>query len=134
MFEVIIRERHPKACPLDLRKVLGNRLQLLVIHQVNILWTNTGGEIERAFFAQRLGFPPSAIFPITTFRGYFTDINFRVEIRGERIAVIARITVDYVQVMNFIQMELFDVRGEYMCNTGIKGRATQRPQVSARKR
>src|SRR5690625_5921699 len=48
MLEVIIRARHPTACPLDLRKVRGNRLQLLALHQVTVLWTPPPGETERA--------------------------------------------------------------------------------------
>src|SRR5690606_17929792 len=129
VLEIIVRESHPETGTLDLGKIFGERLELFVIHQVNFLRAYLRREIVNAVYRQRLCFMPLSIFPIATLGCYFTDIDLGIEVGREGFAVITGITVDDVQVMNFIEVVLFQISREDVGNARIKTGTQQSHQT-----
>ena len=52
----------------------------------------------------RVGFHPLAIFPVTTGGSDFTNIDFRVEVGGKRLAMAAGVGIDDIDLLDLIQV------------------------------
>ena len=65
------------------------------------------------------------VFPVGTFCGNLTDVDFRVKVGCERIAVVAAVAVEDVDVVDLIKFMFESVSGEYAGNTRVKAAAQQ---------
>ena len=77
-----------------------------MIHHVDVFFADLR-EIENALVRQRRGDLPGAIFPMLGFGGDFADVDFRVEVSGKGQAVVARVGVDDVQLVDFVEQVFF---------------------------
>ncbi len=76
--------------------MLGKRLELFVIHTVDIKGANTFGTGKRTLFGHRWGGNELAVFPVPAFGCNLANIDLGIEISCERVAVIATVYVDDV--------------------------------------
>ena len=100
-----------------------------MIHEEAFLFADAVGERIIHGPRQRIGFHPFAAFPVAAARGHFADIDFRVKIRGKGLAVIARVAVDDIQHMHFVQLVLENPRGKDIRHAGIETGTEQRGQT-----
>ena len=95
MLEVLLSECHPEAGTLDSRIIDDKALNLLMVKQIAVTRSNVGiGEVFMNL--QWLRLYPLAVLPVESFLGDFADVDFRVEVGGESLVVIAGIAVDNV--------------------------------------
>ena len=83
-------------------------------------------KIVHTFDLHGLSFYPSAVLPIAALCSHLPDIDLRIKIRGKRIAVIACVGIENVQVMNFVKMMLLRIGGKHACYPRVKAAAQQR--------
>ena len=55
---------------------------------------------------KRFGLHPFAVLPIESLLGDFADVDFRVEVGGEGLVVVAGVAVDNVEVLNLVKVML----------------------------
>ena len=101
--EVFLAECHPEARALYGREVFNQTLQFLVVHQVAFARSDVRIG-ERLVDFQRTSLNPFAVLPEAAFLGDFPDVDFRVEVCGESLVVVAGVAVDNVEVLNFVEM------------------------------
>ena len=105
MCQVALSEGHEKADALDSRNVQGKALDLLMVKQVHILLSHTV-EIVDALDLHGLCLYPVAVLPVGAFGGNLADIDLRVKIRCKRIAMVAAVAVQYVNVVDLVKLML----------------------------
>ncbi|MPN32976.1 hypothetical protein SDC9_180459 [bioreactor metagenome] len=67
-----------------------------------------------------LGFHPLSVFPILALLGYLAYIDFRIEVGCECFAVITRITVYDIEIVDLIETMFDGIRGKDTCHTGVE--------------
>ena len=92
MGKVALSEGHKKADPLDAGNILRQGLDLLMMEQIHILFAHFR-EIVLPLDLHGLRLNPMAVLPVGAVGGNLPQIDFRVEIGGERIAMIAAVAV-----------------------------------------
>ena len=125
VLEVVRRERHPKLRTLDGGDVLDEGFELLVIHAVDFVAADAFGAGEALVLRHGGGFDKIAIFKVATRRGDLADVDFRIEIGGKSMAVIAAIDVDDIERVDFIEVMLESPCGENIGDAGIEAGAEQ---------
>ena len=117
--EVFLPEGHPEAGALDGGKVEDEAFDFLMVEEIALARADVGiGEGLVDF--EGLGFHPFAIFPVESFLRDFADVDFGVEVGGKRLAVVAGIAVDDVEVVDFVEMVLGGVGGVDARHTGVE--------------
>ena len=105
MLQVLLAEGHPEACTADGGIVDDQRLNLLVVQQIAVARADVGvGQV--LVNLQRLGLHPLAVFPVEALLGDLADVDFRVEVGGESLVVVAGITVYDVEILNLLEVVL----------------------------
>ena len=84
--DVLVPKGHPEPRALQFGDELGEAFQLLVIHHVHVPGADRL-EIEFDLAAHRRGLDPLAVLPVPRGRSHFADVDFRVEVGGEMLAV-----------------------------------------------
>ena len=88
MGEVFLTKGHPETGALDGGIVDDETLYLLVVEQIAL--TRSDVRIgERLMELQRFGLHPLSVFPIETFLCDFADIDFRIEVGGKGLVMVA---------------------------------------------
>ncbi len=96
-----------------------------MIHEVHILGADLI-EIECLLVAERRTFDPLPVFPVTRRGGHFADVDFRIEIGGEMLAMVAAIAIENVERVDRVEQMLLDVGGKYAGDAGVETGAEQR--------
>src|SRR5690554_190088 len=65
-------------------------------------------------------FYPFSILPIFSFLSNLTNINFGVEVRGKCFTMISGITINYIEIVNLIEMMFYCMGSKYTCYTRIE--------------
>lgn len=125
VLEVVGGEAHPELSPAQGRDVFHEGFEFLVVHPVDFVGANFFRAGERLMQGHGGGFDKRSVFPVAAFGGDFTDVDFRVEVGGESVAVVAAIDVDDVQCVNFIEMVLQGPGGENIGDAGVEAGAKQ---------
>ena len=128
VLQVGVAEGHPEPDALDFRVEFGQRLQLLMVHEVHVLLAHLV-EVEHLLFGQRRPLDPLAVLPVPRGRGHFAQIDLRVEIGGEGVAVVAAVAVEDVQGLDRVEQVLGGVGGEDRGHAGVEAAAQQRHQA-----
>ena len=124
MGQVALTEGHEEADAFDARNVESKAFDLFVVEQVHIFLTNTI-KVVFTFDFHWFGLYPVAVFPVGAFCRNLTDIDFRVKVGCERIAVVATIAVEDVDVVDLIKFMFERISGEYTGNARVKTAAQQ---------
>ena len=82
--------------------------------------------IYRLVHGERLYFDPGAVFPEFAFLGYFPDVDLGIEICGKFPPVVARIAVDYIQIIDLIELMFEGMCGKYARHARVKTATQQR--------
>ena len=125
MLQIGVAKGHPETDAFDFGIEFGEAFQFLMIHEVHILLADLV-EVERLLVAERRAFDPFARFPVTRWRGHFADVDFRVEVGREMLAMVAAIAVENVERVDRIEQMLLDVAGEHAGHAGVETRPQQR--------
>ena len=119
MCQVTLSESHKETDSLDAWNVECQRLNLLVVQQIHIFHAY----LRKIIFPldlHRFRLHPVAVFPVRALSGHFPDIDLRIEVRRKRIAVISAVTVQNINIMNFIKIMFQGVSRKYAGHTRIK--------------
>ena len=95
------------------------------MQEVHVLLADLG-EVVDALDLHRLRLNPLAVFPIASLRRNLADVDLGIEVRRKRIAVIARVAVKNVDVVDLIEVMLQGVSGKDARDARIEARAEQR--------
>jgi hypothetical protein len=128
VLEVVVGEAHPELRMLEARIVLGQRLELLVVHAVDLVGTDLFGAGEALLERHRRRGDERATLPVPALGGHLADVDLRVEVGRERVAVVATVDVDDVERADLVEVVLGQVGGEDVGRTGIEAGAEQRHQ------
>ena len=120
--EVLLAEGHPETGTLDGGIVDDERLYLFVVEQVALLGADAGigqGLVN----LHRFRLDVLAVLPIESFLRYLADVDFGVEVRGESFMMVARVAIDDVEVLQFVEVVLGGVGGEDAGHTRVEAAA-----------
>ena len=123
--QIRVAEGHPETGAAYATEVLHQRFQLFMIHEVAVALADAFGEVEVHLPGKGIGFHPFAAFPVAALGRHFAQVDFRVEVGGERQAVVASVGVDDVQNVDFIQQVLLGVGAEHVGHAGVEAGAEQ---------
>ena len=124
MHQIALPKGHEEPDTLDIRDILGKGLDLLVVQQVHILVADAC-EIVLTLDLHGLGLDPVAVLPVGAVGGDFTEVDLRVEVGCERIAVVAAVAVENVDIVDLVEIVLERIGGEYRCDAGIEAGAAE---------
>ena len=96
-----------------------------MVHAVDFIGAHFLRAGETLVHAHGSGFPEGSVFPVAAGRRYFPDVDFRVEVGGESLAMVAAIDVNDVQRMDFVKMMLESPCREYIGDAGVKAGTQQ---------
>ena len=117
--EVFLSESHPETCAFQCRVVLHQAFQLFVIHQIGFARTDVRIR-KRLVNRQRVGFLPFAVFIVFSALCNLTDIDFRIEVGGESLAVVTRIAVYNVEMLHFREIMFCGISGIHARNARVE--------------
>ena len=95
-----------------------------MVQQVHILFANLI-EVVFPFDFHRFGFHPLTIFDVAALCRNFPNIDFRIEVGSERIAVVTAIAVQNVDIIDFVKVVLLGISTKYASYAGVKAAAQQ---------
>ncbi|MNO59557.1 hypothetical protein D3C76_501470 [compost metagenome] len=96
-----------------------------MIQKIDILRSDLR-EIVDFFLGQRRSFNPFAILEVTSVGSDFTNINFRIEVGGKRITVVACIRINNINRVDFVKIMLLRISCEHAGYAWVKAAAEQR--------
>ena len=105
VLKILLAEGHPEAGLTDGGIVFNERLQFLVVQQVALPRSDVRIG-ERLVDFQRLGFYPLPVFVVEAFLRYLADVDFRVEVGGKGLVMVAGIAVHDVKVVYLVEVVL----------------------------
>ncbi len=117
--EVFLAKCHPEPGPFERRKILYQRFQFFVVNQVRFFWANIR-IIEWFVYFVGFGQFPFPVLPVFPFLCYLPDVDLGIEIGGKCLAVVARVAINNVEVMNFVEMVFCRVSRINAGNTGVE--------------
>ena len=126
--EVFLAEGHPETCTLNGRIVLNQRLELLVVDHIRLALADTR-VIERTVYLMRLGGNPLAVLEITPFLRHLADVDLGIEVRGESHAVVARVAIHDVEVVDLVEMVLGGIGREDGRHARVEAAAEDRREA-----
>ncbi len=117
--EVFLAESHPETGAAERREVFYQTFQFFVVNQVGAFRADF--RIVDVFpdFV-RLGFDPLAVFPVFAALRYLADIDFRVKVGSEGLAVVAGIGIDDVQFVDFIEIVFGGIGCKHAGHAGVE--------------
>ena len=105
MLQILLSERHPEAGALNRGVVNHQALYLLVVQQVAVPRADV--RVSQVLVnLQRLRLHPLSVLPVESLLRNLADVDLRVEVRGKRLVVVARVTVHDVQILNLLEVVL----------------------------
>ena len=128
VLDVGIAKGHPEARAAH-RDVLRERFELLVVEAVDVLRADAVREGEAALDLERLRLHPRAVFPVAAVRGDLAEVDLRIEVRGEGLAVIACVAIDDVERVDLAEVMLQGVGGVHIRHARVKAAAEQRGEA-----
>ena len=123
--QVVVGERHPEARAPHLGEVLHEGFELLVVHQVDLLRADALREVEHAADGKRIRFLPAALFPVLAACRDLADVDLRVEVGREGLAVLAGVAVDDVELVDHVELVLVQPRREHVGHARVEAAAEQ---------
>ena len=126
--EVALAEGHEEADALGLRDVLGQRLDLLVVEQVHVLFAHLI-EVVLPLDAHGRDLDPVAVLPVAAGGRDLAQVDLRVEVGGEGVAVVAAVAVEDVDGVDGVELVLLGVGAVSLGHTRIEATAQQRGQA-----
>ena len=126
--EVALAEGHEEADALGLRDVLGQRLDLLVVEQVHVLFAHLI-EVVLPLDAHGRDLDPVAVLPVAAGGRDLAQVDLRVEVGGEGVAVVAAVAVEDVDGVDGVELVLLGVGAVSLGHTRIEAAAQQRGQA-----
>ena len=126
--QVALAEGHKEADALDAGDVFGQRLDLLVVQQVHVLLAHLG-EVVGAVDLHGLGLDPVAVLPVAAVGRDLAQVDLRVEVGGEGIAVVAAVAVQDVDGVDLVKIMLQRIGREHAGDAGIKAGTQDRGQA-----
>ena len=124
MSQVTLTEGHEEADPLDSRHIERQRFDLLMVKQVHIFHADAV-KIILSLDLHRFRLYPVSIFPVRTVCRHLPDIDLRVKISCKRIAVVAAVAVQNVDVVDLVKLMFQRIRRKYAGYTRIKAASQQ---------
>ena len=128
MGQVGLAKGHKEADALDIRDVLGQRLDLLVVQQVHILVADLV-KVVLTLDGHGRDLDPVAVLPVGAGRGNLAQVDLRVEVGRERVAVVAAVAVQNVDGVDLVEQVLLRVRAVCLRHARVKARAQKRGQA-----
>ena len=125
MGQIALSEGHEEPYALDALDVQCQGFKLLVVQKVHILFAHLV-KVVNSLYLHRLGLDPLAVLNVRAFSGDLTNVYLRIEISRKRIAVVAAVAVENVDIVYLVKVVLLSVCTENACNTGVKARTEQR--------
>ena len=125
VIEVALAERHEEADALDARDGEAEALELLVVQEVHVLRADFR-EVVDTLDLHRLRLDPVAVLPVAAVGRDFADVDLGVEVRRERIAVVAGVAVEDVDVVDLVEVVLERVGGEDARDARVEAGAEER--------
>ena len=122
MSEVALTKGHKETDAFDALDIERQRFDLFMVQQVHIFFADLV-KVVNPFDFHGFGFYPMAIFPIAAIGADFADVDFRIKIGGEGIAMVAAIAVLNIYVMDFIKVMLLGISGKNTGHTWVKAAA-----------
>ena len=92
MGQVALAEGHEEADALYARNILCERLDLLMVQKIHILFADLR-EVVLALDLHRLCLYPVAVLPVGAVCRYLAEVDLRVEVCSERVAMVAAVAV-----------------------------------------
>ena len=129
MRQITLTECHKKADSLDTLDVQRQGFQFFVVQQVHVLFAHLI-EIVFPFDFHGFGFHPFAVFDVAALCRNLPDVDFRIEVGSERIAVVTAVAVQNVDIIDFVKVVLLGIGAEYASYAGIKAAAQQSRDAS----
>jgi hypothetical protein len=126
--DVLVPEGHPEADALEPLDVLAERLELLVVEQVRLAGPHAG-EVEHHGLAHGLDLHPLALLPVLPLLRDLPDVDLRVEVGGERVAVVAAVAVEDVHRVDLVEQVLLGVGAVDVGHARVEARAQQRHEA-----
>ena len=117
--EVFLTESHPKTRTLDGGIILYETFDFFMVKEVRLTRTDVGVS-KRLVNFEGFGFHPLTIFPIKTLLRDFANVNFGIEVRSKRLTMVTRVTVNDIEVMDFVEVVLRSVSGVNRSHTGVE--------------
>ena len=129
--QVAGREAHPELRPLDRREVLHEAFHLLVVHAVDLVGAHAVGAFETFVHGHRVGLdelPVLAVepFPVAALGAHLADVDLRIEVGREGLAVVAAVHVHDVDRLDLVEEVLGHPGGEDVGGAGVEAAAQQR--------
>ena len=126
--KVALAEGHEEADALGLRDVLGEGLDLFVVEQVHVFLAHLV-EVVLPLDAHSRDLDPVAVLPVAAGGGHFAQVDLRVEVGGEGIAVVAAVAVEDVDGVDGVELVLLGVGAVSLGHARIKAAAQQGGQA-----
>ena len=92
MGQVALTEGHKEADALYARNILCEGFDLLMVQKIHILLADLR-EVVLTLDLHRLCLYPVAVLPVGAVCGYLTEVDLRVEVCSERVAMVAAVAV-----------------------------------------
>ena len=80
-------------------------LDLLMVQQVHVLLADAV-EVVFALDLHGFGLHPVAVLPVGAVGGNLADVDLRVKVGGERVAVVAAVAVEDVDVVDLVKLDV----------------------------
>ena len=125
MHQVALPEGHKEPDALYAGNILGKGFNFLVVQQVHVLHAHAV-EIVFTLDLHGLGLNPVTVLPVGAVGGNLAQVDFRVEVGGKRIAVVAAVAVENVNGVDLIEIVLEGIGGEDTRHTWIEAGAEER--------
>ena len=129
MIEVALTEGHEETDALHIRQVLAEGLDLLVVQKVHILLADLVEGIL-ALDAHGRDLHPLAILHVAARCGYLAEVDLRVEVGREGIAVVTAVAVKDVDRVDAVELVLRRIRAVRLGHARVEAAAEQCREAS----
>ena len=132
MIEVALAEGHEEADALHIRQVLAEGLDLLVVQKVHILLADLVEGIL-ALDAHGRDLHPLAVLHVAARCRYLTEVDLRVEVGREGIAMVAAVAVEDVDGVDAVKLVLRRICAVRLGHARVEAAAEQRGETGVLK-
>lgn len=120
--EIFLTECHPETGTFDACEVFHQALQLFVVEEVRLFWTDFW-VVQGLVDAQRVDVHPFAVLPVFAALSDFADIDFWVEVGGECFVVVAGVAVYDIEIVHLVEVMFSSVGGVDGCAARVEAAA-----------
>ena len=124
MVQVALTKGHKKPNPPNLRDIQCQTLNFLMVEQIHVLVSHLV-EVIRPLDAHRGNFYPASVLPVTAGGGNFPQIDLRIKVGGESVAMVAAVAVQNINGVNGIKFMLLGVGAVRLGHTRVEAAAQQ---------